>query len=305
MTDAGAGGPAERNTEPLTPPHPRASTDGSESVIGGSGSSGDPAPQSGSAENSPSAQQSGAPVTFSPGTSSGGPPSPESGGLPETAQSILGGVRFSEAGMLSGLKAPRVPDAPSPISARYLFPTEKYRGEWRRHWVHLMPWCILGALSTFIMGFVSGLFLKWESDSRELALSITFITWAIVLGYVGWKLIDWYMDRFILTNKRVMLINGVVTRKVAMMPLMRVTDMKYEQTPMGRMLNYGTFIIESAGQDQALREIAHLPNPNELYLQICEEMYEPEAVDERDSEEEVEIEPESSSRRDARTGGDA
>lgn len=57
--------------------------------------------------------------------------------------------------------------------------------------------------------------------------------------------------------------------------------MKYEQSPLGRALNYGTFIIESAGQDQALREVAHLPNPNELYLRVVEEMYEPEAVEAR------------------------
>lgn len=297
MSNSGASGPDERNTEPLTPPNPRASTDGTDPVSGGSGSgSGDAAFQDGTANpNSPTSEYS-PPVGFASGSSDG---------LPETARSPIGGVRFSESSMLDGLKTPQVPDAPSPISARYLFPTEKYRGEWRRHWVHLMPWCILGALATFIMGFVSGLFLKWESDQRELALSVTFILWAALLGYVGWQLIDWYMDRFILTNKRVMLINGVITREVAMMPLMRVTDMKYEQTPMGRMLNYGTFIIESAGQDQALREVAHLPNPNELYLQICEEMYEPEAVDDRESEEPEEIEPETIPRRDARTGGDA
>ena len=47
------------------------------------------------------------------------------------------------------------------------------------------------------------------------------------------------------------------------------------------MLNYGTFVLESAGQDQALREVKHLPNPNELYLRVVEEMYEPQAVEAR------------------------
>jgi Bacterial PH domain len=65
------------------------------------------------------------------------------------------------------------------------------------------------------------------------------------------------------------------------MPLLRVTDMKYEQSALGRTLNYGTFVLESAGQDQALREVKHLPNPNELYLRVVEEMYEPQAVEAR------------------------
>ena len=92
---------------------------------------------------------------------------------------------------------------------------------------------------------------------------------------------DWHFERFILTNKRVMVVHGIITRHVAMMPLERVTDMKYEQTPLGRILNYGTFVLESAGQDQALREVPHLPNPNELYLRVVEEMYEPAAVEAR------------------------
>jgi hypothetical protein len=65
------------------------------------------------------------------------------------------------------------------------------------------------------------------------------------------------------------------------MPLLRVTDMKYVQSLTGRMFGYGHFELESAGQDQALRNIRNLPNPNELYLRIVEEMYEPEAVEAR------------------------
>lgn len=279
MTDTGAGGSGDnKDTEPLEPPIQRLPAD---------------SPDPGADE--PARQ-------FATAAVGGGD------AAPAAAASDIDGVRFddsSTSGLLDGVRAPSSPDVPSPISARYLFPTEKYRGEWRRHWVHLMPWYIVGTLSTFIMGFVSGLLMKWESESRDLGLTITIIAWLLILGLVGWKIIDWYMDRFILTNKRIMLIQGVITRSVAMMPLGRVTDMKYAQTPMGRMLNYGEFIIESAGQDQALRNVPHLPNPNELYLQMCEEMYEPEAVDEREAEEEEELIPENAYDKDSRLGGDA
>ena len=104
------------------------------------------------------------------------------------------------------------------------------------------------------------------------------LVWIAVMGWVLWDVADWYYDRFILTNKRVMLIEGIITRRVAMMPLARVTDMKYTQTALGRVLGYGTFEIESAGQDQALRNVPNLPNPNDLYLQVVEEMYEPRGL---------------------------
>jgi membrane protein YdbS with pleckstrin-like domain len=169
-------------------------------------------------------------------------------------------------------------DEPTTLVARYLFPTERYRGEWKRHWIHLAFSLAIGAGATLLLGYLAGYLARVNVNGLVTA---AVLIWLAVIGWVAWRLFDWYFDRFILTNKRVMVVNGIVTRKVAMMPLLRVTDMKYTQSPLGRMLNYGTFVLESAGQDQALREIKHLPNPNELYLRVVEEMYEPQAVEAR------------------------
>lgn len=198
---------------------------------------------------------------------------------PVLSEEELEGLRFDAAGLPVGPRRvlPLEPE-PSPLVSRYLFPTERYRGEWRRHWIHLVPELGIGVGATFVMGYASGLLAKHQQGG---VTGVVVALWIAVLVWVGWKHLDWYFDRFILTNKRVMVVSGIVTRKVAMMPLARVTDMKYEQSPVGRMLNYGTFVLESAGQEQALREVKHLPNPNELYLRVCEEMYEPEAVEAR------------------------
>lgn len=169
-------------------------------------------------------------------------------------------------------------DEPSSLVARYLFPTERYRGEWKRHYIHLTTPLLVGAGTTFVLGYLSGFLAKQRVP--ELT-TVAIALWVAVMGWVAWKIGDWFFDRFILTNKRVMVVNGIITRRVAMMPLLRVTDMKYEQSPLGRILNYGTFVLESAGQEQALREVKHLPNPNELYLRVVEEMYEPQAVEAR------------------------
>jgi membrane protein YdbS with pleckstrin-like domain len=169
-------------------------------------------------------------------------------------------------------------DEPTTLVARYLFPTERYRGEWKRHWISLSGPLGIGAGATLLLGYLAG-FLTRQNINGLVTAAV--LIWLAVIGWVAWKVVDWYFDRFILTNKRVMVVNGIVTRKVAMMPLLRVTDMKYEQSALGRMLNYGTFVLESAGQDQALREVKYLPNPNELYLRVVEEMYEPQAVEAR------------------------
>jgi hypothetical protein len=62
-----------------------------------------------------------------------------------------------------------------------------------------------------------------------------------------------------------------------MMPLIKVTDMSYSRPPVGRLLGYGEIVIESAGHDQALRRIRHLPRPDALYLEVCELLFGPKA----------------------------
>jgi membrane protein YdbS with pleckstrin-like domain len=160
---------------------------------------------------------------------------------------------------------------PSRIVSRYLFDGEKYCGEWRRHWIYVARWTSVGVISPFLVGYLVGVL----GDNAGPILTIVMFAWLALLIFVGYKLLDWYYDRFVLTDKRVMTVGGLITRRVGMMPLPRVTDMAYTQSPLGRVLNYGTFVLESAGQDQALREIKPLPRPGDLYLLFCQEMYDP------------------------------
>ncbi|MPZ26758.1 MAG: PH domain-containing protein [Micromonosporaceae bacterium] len=211
-----------------------------------------------------------------------GPRVPES--LPPIDPSELAGLQPLDAPAAAVRRVSPLQEPPSDLIARYLFPTERFRGEWRRHLIHLSTPITVGVLATVGFGLLAGYVEAWSGRGpRDLAWvpPLTVLAWLVVLAWVGWRVAEWHFDRFILTNKRVMVVSGIVTRHVAMMPLARVTDMKYEQTPTARLLNYGTFVLESAGQDQALREIPHLPNPNELYLRVVEEMYEPHAVEQR------------------------
>ena len=87
------------------------------------------------------------------------------------------------------------------------------------------------------------------------------------------KVIDWSLNYFVVTSQRLVLAEGFVVRKVNMMPLAKVTDMTFQRTSAGRMLGYGEFIVESAGQDQAMRHIRFLPHPEQLYLEVCGLMF--------------------------------
>jgi hypothetical protein len=52
--------------------------------------------------------------------------------------------------------------------------------------------------------------------------------------------------------------------RMNMMLLTKVTDTSFQWSVLGRILGYGEFIVESAGQDQAVRNVDHLPYPLQL-----------------------------------------
>lgn len=114
------------------------------------------------------------------------------------------------------------------------------------------------------------------------------LVWAaalVVLAWALWRWAEWRNERFVVTDKRILLFRGFVTKRVPMMPLTKVTDMTYERSILGRLLGYGTFVLESAGQDQALSRIDHVPNSDENYRKIIAEIF---GVSDESAEEEGE-----------------
>ncbi|HEU4908167.1 MAG TPA: PH domain-containing protein [Propionibacteriaceae bacterium] len=70
-----------------------------------------------------------------------------------------------------------------------------------------------------------------------------------------YRIVEEYRDRFIITNQRVFRVNGVFSTARASVPLLRILDITVNKPLIGRWLNYGHFIFESAAQVQGLNKI--------------------------------------------------
>lgn len=164
--------------------------------------------------------------------------------------------------------------AGSGLVAKYLLPAERVIVSLRLHWLALrVPLAIAGG------GLVLALVLDVALPaSAALGRDVVWLAWTATLWYFGWHYVNWWSDRFVVTDKRVMWVHGLVNRNADMMPLSKVTDMRYERTVPGRLFGYGSFIMESAGQDQALSRIDHIVEPDWLYREICAQLFTPEAV---------------------------
>jgi len=148
---------------------------------------------------------------------------------------------------------------------RYLLPHEQQVITVRKH-----PAVLVRAIALVVGGLViAGVLSELIGRHGGSVLLVIWGAWAVLLIYLIVQIIEWFENYFVVTSQRMLLTSGLVTRKVAMMPLVKVTDMSFQRNFQGRLLGYGTFILESAGQDQAFRVVDHLPYPEQLYLEVC------------------------------------
>jgi membrane protein YdbS with pleckstrin-like domain len=148
-------------------------------------------------------------------------------------------------------------------AGRYLLPTERVEIQIRRHWAVLA-----GDTLQAILLLVVGVLLARVLSSVGFAEMVAVYFCLFVVARWVWRLVDWNHEVLIVTDKRLLLLTGIFSRKVAIMPLVKVTDLTFYRSSTGLLLGYGKFIVESAGQDQALSTIDYVPKPEQLYIQI-------------------------------------
>jgi hypothetical protein len=158
------------------------------------------------------------------------------------------------------------------LIAKYLLPGERLVRVQRRHWVSLSKPLAVAA-GVLLLALVLDVALPRSATLPRQ------IVWTLVLagfGYLGFQGVRWWADRFVVTDKRVLLVHGLLVREVDMIPLTKVTDMRYERTIPGRLLGYGVFVMDSAGKGGALSRVDHIREPDWLYREICTLLFTPD-----------------------------
>lgn len=133
--------------------------------------------------------------------------------------------------------------------------------EVRHHWVvYVLPVleCLLALVLLVVMLGVTDIDMAW----------LPFAVAMVLFGHAGWKALEQHMDRFVITNMRVFRVSGVLTKKVATTPIMRILDITVDKPFIGRILGFGHFIFESAAQEQGLRDIKYVGRPDQRDLTI-------------------------------------
>jgi membrane protein YdbS with pleckstrin-like domain len=135
--------------------------------------------------------------------------------------------------------------------------------------VRFHPAVLIKPVAWALIGLAVAGLLSTITRLSGAILLVIWLAWLLLVIRLLYAIYVWLEDYFVVTSQRLVVVSGVIKKSVKMMPLTKVTDMSFNRSAWGRILGYGTFIVESAGQDQALRTINNLPYPEQLYLEVC------------------------------------
>ncbi|MDH3499638.1 MAG: PH domain-containing protein [Acidimicrobiia bacterium] len=143
-----------------------------------------------------------------------------------------------------------------PYPERLLSPGEQVETEFRPHWkVLIVPAVAL------IVGIVVAVVLwsSLEGTARPVLAALALLA-GLFVGARQWT--AWLFTKYIVTNERLIIREGLIARRGKEIPLERIDNVSYSQTVGERILRSGDLIIESAGEGGQSR-YTDIPRPED------------------------------------------
>ncbi|GEE02048.1 membrane protein [Gordonia spumicola] len=121
------------------------------------------------------------------------------------------------------------------------------------HWKCLIVPVLIFWIVTAVAGVALGFIQTSDSLSSGPRLWLTvavIVVWVAATGY--WlvrPVMSWRTTHFIVTDRRVIYRNGIITRSGIDIPIRRINTVEFRHGLIDRMLRTGTLVIESASDD--------------------------------------------------------
>jgi len=138
----------------------------------------------------------------------------------------------------------------------------------RLHWVALVVPGLIGVAC--VVGI--GLSVVWtDPNGIELALRWIGVTVGLVilLLFCVRQVVNWLTDNFVVTTDRVVRRRGLIAKNSMEIPLEAITDVRFQQGIVGRIIGAGSLIISSASE-RGREEFADIRHPERVQKTIYE-----------------------------------
>lgn len=150
---------------------------------------------------------------------------------------------------------------------------EKIVLDFHPHWTTLLKSILMLVLIAGAAGAIVYFMPDWDvQDQVRLGVAGLALLAALVLSVVPF--LRWFTTRYILTSHRLVIRIGILSRHGRDIPLGRVNDAQFSHNLIQRILNTGTLIVESGGEDGQL-VLKNVPQVERVQREMYELINEP------------------------------
>jgi hypothetical protein len=161
---------------------------------------------------------------------------------------------------------PHADSAAVPASVyRVLLPHENHRLTIRQH-----PAVLVGPALLVIGWFIGALIAGWVLPDK-INYPPTFIIWGAWLFIVARLIIrvyGWMESYLVFSDLRLFAVSGGLFRNVQAIPLSVMSDVSFSKSQVGKIIDYGKFIVEVGGADRVHIPIDYVPYPEEVLVEM-------------------------------------
>ena len=159
------------------------------------------------------------------------------------------------------------PGPADPVGAdRYLLLHEQRIITVRQHRARLLP-----ALTVAVGGLLSAEAVNGIASGVKWARFVVWVLAGFLVVCAIVEVLAWYVRYIVVTDKRLILISGILSRKATAFSLQAVRNLALTRSAGGQLMGYGAFTVEAGGQ--AVAVIDYVPYPEQLYLEIHQLLY--------------------------------
>jgi uncharacterized membrane protein YdbT with pleckstrin-like domain len=143
----------------------------------------------------------------------------------------------------------------------------------RQHWSIVAPWIAAGVLVFVAVVVVLALLpvRVGSSDIGGLKTLIDIIVAVLVVLWAGFHFLRWRMQTYLLTDRRIVVDRGVLSRYTESISLDRIQNTVIRRPLGDRLIGAGDVEIESAGRD-GVEVLTRIPNAQHFYTELLEAM---------------------------------
>jgi len=149
--------------------------------------------------------------------------------------------------------------------AKDLLPGENLIMKVHQHWIFIAKSLAIPVALLILVAIADLTVIKSVGNQIRTIASLAVIALAILWFIVVW--IRWQAIAYTLTDQRIKIESGVLSRSEKIIPIDRIQDCTTRVSLIGRMLGYGRVEVDAAGA-QGAEILAHLPNPGAFRDQV-------------------------------------